>query len=155
MNQDDWTLLSVAIEGEALEIDGADVWHHEWRRLDIGILEVPHPSYPQQRHKLWPYVIEAPAGTVLFCAGELSNGVWCFYTPARGQAGTIFKGMTINERLVAAGLSTDFDRAVAARNKRLAEDLLIATGLSVRQASETVASLFKNPDAYGFAADED
>ena len=81
MNASDWALLTVVIVGDGLEINGVNVWKHKWRHLDCGALEVPHPNYPDQRHTLWPYVIESDNKAVMFCAGELSNCVWCFYVP--------------------------------------------------------------------------
>lgn len=141
MNPADWTLLSVVTEGETVEIEGVDLWWREWRRLDIGTLDVPHPSYPSQRHTLRPYGIETGAGTLLFCAGELSNGVWCFHVPATGQPMRRFAGATVNERLSLAGLSELFDRAIGDRNERRARDLLTATGLVGEQAEDTVAAV--------------
>lgn len=44
-------------------------------------IEVPHPSYPSQRHMLGVWSIDTEHGPVRFAAGELSNGVWCFYEP--------------------------------------------------------------------------
>lgn len=136
----DWTLLTVVTEGEAVEVVGIDLWWREWRRLDIGTLEVPHPSYPSQVHTLRPYGIEVEAGTLLFCAGELSNGVWCFHVPAGGQPMDRFRGATVNERLSLAGLSDPFDRAIGERNERRARDLLLATGLHGEQAAKTAAA---------------
>ena len=78
----DWKLLEVVHDGEPLELEGANVWDFGWSRLDDSALEVPHPSYPSQRHTLWPYSIEVGGNTIEFAAGELSNCVWCFYVPA-------------------------------------------------------------------------
>ena len=64
MNPADWTLLSVVTEGAALDIEPVDVWWHEWRCLDIGTLEAPHPSYPRRRHILRPSVIETGENAV-------------------------------------------------------------------------------------------
>lgn len=150
MNISEWTFLTVGTELQIVEIEGTDVWMSEWRSLDIGTLEVPHPSYPHQRHKLWPYVVERGGQPVMFCAGELSNGVWCFYVPANGQPARTFKAMTVNERLYASNLLDAFDLAIAAREDKRAKDLLIATGLTTHQATETVATILKNPQAYGY-----
>ena len=149
MNTSDWTLLTVITEGEPLEIEGADVWMQEWRRLDTGSIEVSHPSYRHQRHTLWPFAIEHLGLPVIFCTGELSNGVWCFHVPAK-QPSRKFKGMTVNERLYESGMLERFDLAVNARNVKRAEDILIATGLNGHQANETVDAILRDPIAYGF-----
>ncbi len=148
LDPSDWVLLSVVTEGNAMEIDGIDLWWHEWRRLDIGTLQVPHPSYRQQVHTLWPYAIETDDDPLVFCAGELSNGVWCFHIPSRGQPKDVCTGMTVNERLYALKLLQPFDLAIGERNDRRAQDILIATGLSFTQGFETVSSIFANPERY-------
>jgi len=150
MNSADWKLLSVVGDGAALDIEGVDVWWHEWRRLDIGTLTVPHPSYPDQRHTLRPYAIVPEADPILFCAGELSNCVWCFHVPASGQPSRTCKGMTVNERLYAMTLLEAFDAAIRAREGKRAQDILIATGLRPHQATETVAMTLANPETHGF-----
>jgi len=78
----DWKLLKVVMDGEYLEIAGSNVWNCDWEASNIPPFEVPHPSYPSQRHKLSPYLIDAGGEKTLFAAGELSNCVWCFYVPA-------------------------------------------------------------------------
>ena len=77
----EWSYLSVVTDGEPLIINGTNVWDYEWKNWDIGTFEVPHPSYPDQRHTMWPYFIEINDKHILFAAGELSNCVWCFYVP--------------------------------------------------------------------------
>jgi len=77
-----WKLLAVVAEGESLKISGADVWSIEWNALGSESLMVPHPSYPDQRHKLTTYYICNGESKIEFAAGELSNCVWCFYVPA-------------------------------------------------------------------------
>ena len=57
MNRGRWALEAVVVEGGDLEIAGVDVWQCEWRLLDIGTLEVPHPSYRHQKHTLWTFAI--------------------------------------------------------------------------------------------------
>lgn len=150
MNPADWKRLSVVGDGAALDIEGVDVWWHEWRRLDIGTLTVRHPSHPHQRHVLRPYAIVPEDDPILFCAGELSNCVWCFHVPANGQPGWTCRGMTVNERLNASALSDAFDAAIRAGQEKRAQDILIATGLRPHQATETVAATLANPETYGF-----
>lgn len=74
-----WDYLTTIADGERLEIGGSNVWDHEWLQADEEPIEVPHPNYPKQRHKLWPYTIKVDGEQIKFAAGELSNCVWCFY----------------------------------------------------------------------------
>ena len=150
MRNTDWTYLAVASDGEPLEIGGTDVWWHEWQRLEIGTLDVAHPSYPDQTHRLWPYAIESDSGPLIFCAGELSNALWCFHVPVSGQPAQMHKGATVNERLVLTGWLDPFDAAIEDRSAKRAEDILIATGLLRQQASDTVAVILDDPRKYGF-----
>ncbi|MGS0535781.1 hypothetical protein [Pseudoalteromonas sp. SaAl2] len=47
--------------------------------MDEPSFEVPHPQYPDQRHKITPYFIKTKGETLTFAAGEVSNCVWCIY----------------------------------------------------------------------------
>jgi hypothetical protein len=78
----DWKLLKVVTDGEPLVLEGENVWAFEWDDIELDSFEVPHPSYPNQRHRLKPYSITVGKKTIAFAAGELSNSVWCFYVPA-------------------------------------------------------------------------
>jgi hypothetical protein len=77
---DGWHFVNIGFEGADVTIGGADPWDFEWRSTGDSI-EVPHPSYPSQRHVLHVWNIDTDHGSVRFAAGELSNGVWCFYEP--------------------------------------------------------------------------
>lgn len=70
----------MGFEGSAVHVGGVNVWGVAWRSMGDRI-EVPHPSYPSQRHMLGVWSIDTEHGPVRFAAGELSNGVWCFYEP--------------------------------------------------------------------------
>ena len=76
-----WTLIGVTVENGAMSVEGVNPWEHEWAALG-GSLEVPHPSYPARRHQLSIYRVDGPVSAITFAAGELSNGVWCFYAPS-------------------------------------------------------------------------
>ena len=81
MNDMKWKFLKLLADGDPLEIGGVDIWASEWKSSDIDTFEAPHPSYPNQMHKMKPCVIEKNDETILFAAGEVSNCVWCFYVP--------------------------------------------------------------------------
>ncbi len=78
-----WKLLKVIADGDPLEIEGTDIWSSSWKRLNEEPLIVPHPNYPDQRHKLIPRYIECNGKKIEFASGELSNCVWCFYVPEK------------------------------------------------------------------------
>ena len=61
-----------------------------------------------------------------------------------------FGGMTVNERLFAAGLVKEFDTAVSTRNRRLAVDLLTQVALSRDAAEATVDAVMSDPARYGY-----
>ena len=150
MNITDWKLHSVVTDGEPLAIEGIDVWLTKWNLLKTSPLEVPHPSYPKQRHELRAYYMEADHQLVLFAAGELSNGVWCFYVPSKGQPSQVMKGGTVNERLGEFHLFDFFDQAIRSQNEKQARDILIVSGLSPGQATDTVKAILEQPGKYGY-----
>lgn len=76
-----WTFIGLTHSGGSVSIDGINPWEHDWVSLG-GTVEVPHPSYPAQRHQLAIYRINSERGAVTFAAGELSNEAWCFYAPS-------------------------------------------------------------------------
>ena len=150
MDVKNWKLLTVVTDGQTLEIEGVDVWLEKWNKLDIGILTVPHPSYPAQRHELRIYYMESNDHPVVFATGELSNCVWCFYVPSAGQPMNAGKGMTVNERLHHWQLLDDFEKAIKSKNAKQARDLLIYSGLTHDQARDTVHAILKDPGYYGY-----
>jgi hypothetical protein len=150
MDVKNWKLLTVVTDGQTLEIEGVDVWLGKWNKLDLGILTVPHPSYPAQRHELRIYYMESNDHPVVFAAGELSNGVWCFYVPSKGQPMHVSKGSNVNERLYAWDLVEEFEKAVQSKNEKKAVDLLIYSGLSLDQSRDTVHAILKDPGYYGY-----
>jgi hypothetical protein len=58
--------------------------------------------------------------------------------------------MTVNERLVTAGLIAAWDEAVAKRDRAGMIAVLMATELSAKQAAETTDAVLANPAKYGF-----
>jgi hypothetical protein len=72
--------VRVGFEGSDVTVGGVNPWSYKWQSTGDSI-EVPHPSYPSQRHALGIWTIDTDHGPTRFAAGELSNGVWCFYEP--------------------------------------------------------------------------
>ena len=58
--------------------------------------------------------------------------------------------MTVNERLVMAGLMDEFDAAVRRRDQQQVIALLQQVELSEEQAQWTAGSLFADPRKYGY-----
>jgi hypothetical protein len=61
-----------------------------------------------------------------------------------------YAGMTVNERLVVAGLLDDFEGAVRRWDKEAALAVLQQVEMSREEALETVDAIFANPAFYGF-----
>ena len=77
----EWKTVGVVIEGERISFAGIDPWNYEWRPLEEPEVELSHPTYPHQKHKMSIYEIETGGRSVVFAAGELSANVWGFYVP--------------------------------------------------------------------------
>ena len=61
-----------------------------------------------------------------------------------------YSGMTVNERLVLAGLMEEFDAAVHARDVDRAMKVLERVEMTPEQAEETVHTILENPKLYGY-----
>ena len=77
----DGKVVGVVYEGDPIDVNGLNPWQFKWRDLRMKPVELPHPSYPSQRHRMWVYEIEDSGKKVTFAAGELSPNVWGFYVP--------------------------------------------------------------------------
>ena len=77
-----WIAVGVVLEGDPVNVGGLNPWGLEWHSLESNPIELPHPSYPNQRHLIWVYEIRSGAKAVRFAAGELSANVWGFYVPS-------------------------------------------------------------------------
>ncbi len=75
-----WTCVRTVFDSQELDLSGVNPWAYKWERVD-GSIDVPHPDYQHQRHRLDIWRIATERGSIEFAAGELSNGVWCFYLP--------------------------------------------------------------------------
>ena len=50
--------------------------------MQAEAVELPHPAFPNQRHRMFVYEVTNDGRNVRFAAGELSAHVWGFYLPA-------------------------------------------------------------------------
>ena len=79
---DKWQAVGIVVEGDPITVGGLNPWAFEWHRVQDEPVELPHPAYPSQRHRMWLYEVESNGKRVRFAAGELSANVWGFYVPA-------------------------------------------------------------------------
>ncbi|MEO8320587.1 MAG: hypothetical protein ABJA75_07685 [Bradyrhizobium sp.] len=63
---------------------------------------------------------------------------------------SLYAGMTVNERLVIAGLITAWDEAVISGNRAKMIEILMATDLTAEQAAHSTDTTLANPEKYGF-----
>lgn len=91
----EWQARHIGFGHDGLILDGLDVWGSQWRRTGADSIELPHPAYPAQRHFFDIYEAGEGVQTREFAVGELSNGVWGFYTrhhPDEPRSGTSTDG---------------------------------------------------------------
>jgi hypothetical protein len=81
-----WRNCHIGFQNDGLRIGGADVWAQHWRRVDTPALQLPHPTYPTQRHRYDIYEIGGLEHPIRFAVSELSNGVWGFFVPVSEPA---------------------------------------------------------------------
>ena len=63
-----WSFVGDAVEGQPIDVAGADPWANSWMTtLDDRILVI-HPSDPTKVHSIATYLLECPAGLVRFAA---------------------------------------------------------------------------------------
>jgi hypothetical protein len=77
-----WRFVHIGTEGDGVTIDGISVWDMRWVPTRHRIT-VAHPQWPNERHVMWTYRVDAAGRAVDFAAGEFSNGVWGFFVPDR------------------------------------------------------------------------
>lgn len=61
-----------------------------------------------------------------------------------------FAGMTVNERLYAAGLMDDFDVAARGRDRMEMISILVRVDLSEAGAAESADTILATPQKYGY-----
>jgi hypothetical protein len=63
---------------------------------------------------------------------------------------SLYAGMTVNERLVIAGLIAAWDEAVISGDRAKMIEILMATDLTAEQAAYSTDATLANPEKYGF-----
>jgi hypothetical protein len=63
---------------------------------------------------------------------------------------SLYAGMTVNERLVIAGLIAAWDEAVAKRDRAGIIEILMASDLTAEQAAYSTDTTLADPQKYGF-----
>jgi hypothetical protein len=74
----DWKYITGGREFNRVMLDGINVWKHAWREIGAAPVTVKDPRYGQDFY-FAVYEISYRGKTVVFAAGEFSNGVWEFY----------------------------------------------------------------------------
>jgi len=82
-----WRNVGIVMDDQPIHVDGLNPWQHEWQTTDQPDIELPHPSYPNQLHRMTVYQIANGTKMVVFAAGELSPNVWGFFVPDGTQRG--------------------------------------------------------------------
>lgn len=63
---------------------------------------------------------------------------------------SLYAGMTVNERLVIAGLIAAWDAAVISGDRARMIEILMATDMTAEQAAWSTDTTLANPEKYGF-----
>jgi hypothetical protein len=73
----EWIHIGTSIEGQIFKIDEVDLWGHNW--INLNEKTKIHETTYNQDFDFPIYKIETNSKTILFAAGEFSNGVFGFY----------------------------------------------------------------------------
>ena len=78
-----WSHAGTCVEGERFEIQGVNVWDHEWTPMrPEEYATVKDPTYGQD-YDFTVCEIVVGSQRIVFAAGEFSNSVWGFYVRDR------------------------------------------------------------------------
>jgi hypothetical protein len=75
-----WRLVAIGTGNDPVTLRGHELWKQKWLRRADEPITIAHPSYPAERHQMFVYQLR-DAPTVVFAAGEFSNGIWGFFEP--------------------------------------------------------------------------
>ena len=76
----EWGHAGSCVEGQPFEIDGVNVWIHEWHPIPGDFAKWREPLYGQEC-RFEVYEIRLPTKTIRFSAGEYSANVYLFALP--------------------------------------------------------------------------
>jgi hypothetical protein len=77
----EWKPSGVVTEGDALEVNGTNIWSGKWVSLDALPVRLAHPAFAGQIHNFRLYRFEDKRTSFNFASAELSPNVWGFYVP--------------------------------------------------------------------------
>lgn len=80
MHNDNWKHITTITDGERFEINGLNIWDHNWKNTGERI-QIKDPLYGQE-HSFLVYEITTEQISAIFAAGEFSNCVWGIYGKA-------------------------------------------------------------------------
>jgi hypothetical protein len=63
-----WKSIGVVVEREPALVEGLNVWDYRGVSLDEPTLNLPHPGYPKQIHRMWVYEIVSEGKKIRFCS---------------------------------------------------------------------------------------
>ena len=75
-----WEQAYIGTEDEPFEIGGVSVWDARWQSTCDSV-ELPHPIYPDQRHRFSVYELEIDGVLRRMALAELSPSVYGVYRP--------------------------------------------------------------------------
>ena len=75
----EWKPLGVVEEGDALVVNGSNIWSGRWVPTNALPVKLEHPAITGQLHNFRLYRLESSATNFDFAAAELSPNVWGFY----------------------------------------------------------------------------
>jgi hypothetical protein len=73
-----WEQAHIGREDDPFEIEGVSVWDARWQSTCEAV-ELPHPSYPNQRHRFSIYELESDGVLRRMAIAELSASVYGIY----------------------------------------------------------------------------
>jgi hypothetical protein len=79
----EWSPLGVVAEGDALVVNGLNIWSGRWVPKDVPPVKLAHPASAGQFHNFRLYRVESSGTYFDFAAAELSSNVWGFYIATR------------------------------------------------------------------------
>jgi hypothetical protein len=83
-----WTFAGAVGSSEPFAINGIDVWQHKWQSVEGAPRAAVRDPHYGQSYEMDVYRITDGSHSVVFAAGEFSNGIFGFYVSAGVTTGT-------------------------------------------------------------------